>query len=139
MTTTRSNAVREFREVYADCIIDPDDPDMGKAMRGRTLQWRGDRISLPDAAWWYSQLPECEGYNPSVLPGLLAEFPFTADDPGERFIEVTPAREYSTCMYLHVADEMRDKVEAFVRENFGADEVNWQRVCGSDTLRIWWD
>lgn len=134
-------ALREFREVYGDCIIDPGDPGFDKAMEGRTLQWLGDRLSLIDAAWWYSQIPDCEGYKSCVLPGLLAEF----RDDG---ITVTPSRAYSTCMFLHVPRlngdvtdspgylQLRKQIEEFVRETFGADEVDWQK---DESLRIWWD
>jgi len=53
-------------------------------------------------------------------------------------IEVTPAREYSVAIYLHVPDKngLRQRVENFVHDKFQADSISWQR---DGALYVWWD
>ena len=90
------------------------------------------RIPLQDAAVCYAQI--VDGYNefrPHMIVDLNAKFA----DCG---IEVTPAREYSVGVYLHVPDKagLRKRVEGFVQANFQADLVKWQ---DDGTLHVWWD
>ena len=70
-------------------------------------------------------------YRPHMIPILWGKF-------CRNKIEVTPAREYSVAIYLHVADRpgLRQRVEAFCNEHFEADIVEW---VDEDTLHIWWD
>ena len=75
-----------------------------------------------------------EGYNefqPYMIVHLGAVF-------ADCDIEVTPAREFSVAVYLHVPNKpgLRRRVEAFVQTNFRADVVAWQ---DDGTLRVWWD
>ena len=129
-----ANIIAEFKTVYADAVA----PCLTEAVwqevsARRRLEWRGDRrIPLQDAAVCYAQI--LHGYNafqPDMIAGLHGAFA----DCG---IEVTPAREYSVAVYLHVPDKpgLRKRVERFVRANFDADVVSWQ---DGGTLRVWWD
>ena len=103
----------------------------------RQLEWRSDRrIPLQDAAICYAQI--LNGYN-EFQPQIIAELHAAFADCG---IEVTPAREYSVAVYLHVPvldkeeQPLRKRVERFVRANFQADVVSWQ---DSESLYVWWD
>ena len=83
---------------------------------------------------WTGEAQIDGGYNefdPKVLAGLLQAFPTAG-------IEVTPAREASVAVYLHVPDAtgLQKQVEMFVRNCFRADEVSWR---DEGTLRCWWD
>jgi hypothetical protein len=126
--------IEEFRTVYADAVTPCLTETVWKeAARKRTLEWRSEcRIPLKDAAVCYAQI--VDGYN-EFRPHMIADLHAAFDDCG---IEVTPAREYSVGIYLHVPDKpgLRKRVEGFVRANFQADLVSWQ---GSETLHVWWD
>jgi len=58
-------------------------------------------------------------YRPHMIPHLWSAF-------HRDKIEVTPAREYSVAIYLHVPDApgLRQRVEAFCNGHFNADVVN---------------
>ncbi len=129
-----ASIIKEFRTVYADAVVEClTEAAWQEASQKRTLKWRSDRrIPLQDAAVCYAAI--VEGYNefqPSMIADLYAAFA----DCG---IEVTPAREYSVAVYLHVPDKpgLRKRVEEFVRANFQADVVSWQ---DGGTLHVWWD
>jgi hypothetical protein len=128
------NVLREFRTTYADCMVRRLTPAVWRRVaQKRRLQWKSDiRLSLPDAALCYGQMKT--NYNlfePRFIADLAEAFP-DAD------ITVTPAREYSVAVYLHVPDvaDLRQRVEQFVNERFSADEVLWQTP---ETLLCWWD
>ena len=129
-----ADIIKEFRTVYADavveCLTEAVWQDVAKK---RTLEWKSDhRIPLEDAAVCYGQI--VDGYN-EFKPHMLADLHAAFADCG---IEVTPAREYSVGIYLHVPDKpgLRKRVERFVKANFQADLVSWQ---DSGTLHVWWD
>lgn len=129
---TTATTAKSFAEAYADAVIpDMTDAQWNEAEGVRQLNWRGERMPLAQAAELYATI--VDGYNefqPNMLSDLLAEFP-------DRGIEVTPAREYSVGVYLHVPiGALRRQVRLFVEENFHADEVDWVE---SDTLHVWWD
>ena len=135
---------KTFEQVYADAVI----PNMTEAQwteagKQRQLNWHGERMPLAEAAVLYAKI--VEGYNdfkPDAIAKLQAEFP----DAG---IEVTPARESSVAVYLHIPDEFKERVEAFVREHLSANEVDtvtefsWMQPGEAQlkdkTLRVWWD
>jgi hypothetical protein len=148
-----------FRQAYADAIIPYEDTPafhaaQREAMKHRDLKWHGERIPLAQAASIFAEL--VDGYNafrPDTLKDLLAAFPNDG-------IEVTPAREYSVAVYLHIpASEgfsLREQVEAFIREKLEADEIDWydgicrlepgepgakvcDRTLADAALRVWWD
>ena len=140
-TRTRSKAekdtasiIKEFKAVYADAVTEClTDAAWEEAAQERTLEWRSDRrISLQDAAICYASI--VEGYN-EFRPFMIAHLGAVFADCD---IEVTPAREFSVAVYLHVPNKpgLRTRVEAFVQSNFRADVVSWQ---DDGTLRIWWD
>jgi hypothetical protein len=138
MTTTTNAAVREvmneFRTTYADAVIaDMTDSQFWEATRTRRLMWQStQRLSLADAVRCYGQLAgPYNRFRPNMLRKLLTAF----RDDG---IQVTPAREYSVAVYLHVPDVagLRSRVESFVRRRFQADAISWQE---DGTLRCWWD
>lgn len=129
-----SNVLREFRTVYADAVFaNMTDADWPVVSRKRRLTWRSaQRLSLADAARCYGQMVgSYNEFRPSLLSDLLKAFP-------NEGIEVTPAREYSVAVYLHIPDagDLRSRVESFAREHFLADEVDWEEP---GTLRCWWD
>ena len=129
-----ASIIKEFKTVYADAVA----PCLTEAVwqevaARRQLEWRSNRrIPLQDAALCYAAI--VEGYNefqPSMIAHLGAVF-------ADRGIEVTPAREFSVAVYLHVPDKpgLRERVEEFVQANFQADVVSWQ---DGGTLRVGWD
>ena len=126
--------IEEFKTAYADAVVEClTHETFEEASRIRQLQWKAPRrISLKDAADCYASI--LHGYNefqPSMIADLHSEF----SDCG---IEVTPVREYSVGVYLHVPDKpgLRKRVEKHVQANFQADLVKWQ---DSGTLHVWWD
>lgn len=128
------DVMKEFQEAYADTVNEWESHAEWKALDARRrLTWqRPRRIPLANASWIYSLMSH--GYNlyrPHMIPHLWSAF--------HRYkIEVTPAREYSVAIYLHVPDRpgLRQRVEAFCKEHFEADVV--ERV-DEGTLHIWWD
>ena len=133
-TEEAARIVKEFRTVYADAVAPCDTEEAWiKASAKRQLNWRAEhRISLKDAARCYAAIKE--GYN-AFQPNMIANLQRAFPDCG---IEVTPAREYSVAIYLHVPDkqQLRQRVEKFVHAEFDADTVSWQ---GDGALRVWWD
>lgn len=132
--TSKVNDVsRAFRKTYADALPEcQTETQWAQASRIRRLMWRSKRrVSLANAARLYGQLGTYNAFRPEMVSDLYAAFP----DDG---IQVTPAREYSVAVYLHVpaAGNLRSQVERFVRTHFEADEVHWE---SEDTLRVWWD
>ena len=129
-----ASIIKEFREVYADAVAPClTDAAWQEAAQKRTLEWQSDRrIPLQDAAVCYAAI--VDGYN-EFQPQVIADLRTAFADCG---IEVTPAREYSVAVYLHIPDNpgLRKQVEGFVRANFQADFVSWQ---DSGTLHVWWD
>lgn len=129
-----ASIIMEFRTVYADAVTEClADAAWEKAARERTLEWRSDsRIPLQDAAVCYASI--VEGYN-EFRPYMIAHLGAVFADCD---IEVTPAREFSVAVYLHVPDKpgLRTRVEAFAQSNVQADVVSWQ---DDGTLRVWWD
>lgn len=133
-STSVDDVLRDFREAYADAVTAWNSHEEWEALaQRRRLTWMAPRrIPLSEAARCYAQI--VGGYNafrPNMIPQLSAKF------PSDR-IEVTPAREYSVAVYLHVPDDrgLRDRVETFVNNRFDADVVSW---VDESTLRIWWD
>lgn len=129
-----ADIIDEFKTAYADAVVEClTNEAFEEASRIRQLQWKAAlRISLKDAADCYATI--LHGYNefqPSMMADLHSEFA----DCG---IEVTPVREYSVGVYLHVPDKpgLRKRVEGFVQAKFKADCVTWQ---DSETLHVWWD
>ena len=129
-----NDVMREFSEVYADAVNEWQTPDEWKALDARRcLKWRAARrIPLANASWLYSLMSH--GYNlyqPHMIPHLWSAF------HGDK-IEVTPVREYSVGILLHVPDRpgLRQRVEAFAIQHFEADVVEWN---DDGTLHIWWD
>lgn len=141
---TTATVTKTFEQVYADAVI----PNMTEAQwteasKQRQLNWHGERMPLSEAAELYAKI--IEGYNdfkPDAIAKLQAEFP----DAG---IEVTPARESSVAVYLHIPDGLQDRVKAFVLKHLSAAEVDTvtEFSCLQDGetklkgkgLRIWWD
>ncbi len=132
----RIEILSTFKLVYADALIDLDLPDdevevaQKIAHPKRKLQWKGTRMPLDQAAELYALMKW--GYNnfePDMLDKLWQAYP----DGG---IEVTPARESSPAVYLHVPIGQRRQVRVFVEKHFHAGEVDWEQA---DTLRVWWD
>lgn len=126
--------MREFRTTYADClVVEITDEVWSQAVRVRRLNWKSDhRLTLAEAARCYGQMAiQYNAFDPDVIADLSKAFPNDG-------IEVTPAREYSVAVYLHVlaVSDLRKRVETFVRERFVADDVDW---VDSETLRVWWD
>lgn len=131
----------KFCQVYADAVKNHTDKE---AREKRQLYWHGPRVSLAEAAKLYALIED--GYNnfePDMLAKLLAEFP----DGG---IEVTPAREGSPVVYLHIPRSVILKhVEAFIKTSFDADEVDivdhftclqeGETELVGKALRVWWD
>ncbi|KKL44627.1 hypothetical protein LCGC14_2363780 [marine sediment metagenome] len=142
MIATTAENLDKFRQVYADAVLplDASDSEMDAAVAVRELRWEGPRMPLADVVELYASIEH--GYNdfkPQVIADLAAEFP----DSG---IEATPTRINSVGIFLHVgtglpvnfiSGNLNDRVVAFVRANFKADEVDWQP--GGETLRVWWD
>ncbi len=130
-----ASIIQEFRAVYADAVVEClTEATWEEAARKRTLEWQSDRrIPLHEAAACYAAI--VEGYN-AFQPHMIADLHAAFADCG---IEVTPAREYSVAVYLHVPNKpgLRKRVERFVKANFQADLVSWQDDGG--TLRVWWD
>lgn len=126
--------IERFRVVYADAVAPClTEAAWEEAAKKRTLEWRSERrIPLQDAAVCYAQI--VDGYN-EFQPNMISDLHAAFADCG---IEVTPAREYSVGVYLHVPDKpgLRKRVERFVRANFQADVVSWE---DTGTLYIWWD
>jgi len=126
--------MREFRITYADAVIpDMTDAQWSKAAGVRRLTWQSPhRVSLAEAVACYAQMESTyNAFDPELLHDLNAAF-------GTEGIQVTPAREYSVAVYLHVPNtsDLRQRVETFVRERFNADDVGWTEP---GTLRCWWD
>jgi hypothetical protein len=126
--------LRDFLVTYADVIAPNRTPERWDLTeRVRRLTWKSKhRITLADAVWCYGQI--AVGYNefqPAMLTELHRAFP-------DEDIQVTPARELSVAIYLHVPNrnDLWKRIETFVNEHFNADEVKW---VTSDTLRCWWD
>ena len=129
-----SQVKQEFRITYADAVIpDMTDAQWSEAERIRRLTWKSPhRLSLANAAKCYGQMATT--YN-EFHSGLLYDLKSAFGNDG---IQVTPAREYSVAVYLHIPDHdgLRQRVESFVRERFNADNVDW---VDTETLRVWWD
>ena len=135
---------KTFEHVYADAVIhDMTDEQWEAASKQRQLNWHGERMPLSEAAELYSTI--CDGYNkfrPEMFGMLQTEFP----DAG---IEVTPAREFSVAIYLHIPDAFKDRVKSFVLKHLSADEVDTvtrftclqpgEAELDGEALRIWWD
>ena len=130
--------IKEFKRVYSDAVVEClTEAVWQDVVTKRQLEWRSDRrIPLQDAATCYAQI--LHGYN-EFQPQMIADLHAAFADCG---IEVTPAREYSVAVYLHVPvldkeeQPLRKRVERFVRANFQADVVSWQ---DSESLYVWWD
>jgi len=138
--TTATASLDKFRQVYADAVTTTY-PVTNEAMKTRQLYWHGERIPLSEAAEAYALISQ--GYNefkPNMLAKLLKAFPDG--------IEVTPAREASVAVYLHLLTLPRD-VKLFVDKHFNADEVDvvdhftclqdGEVELDGEALRIWWD
>lgn len=133
-----ASIIEEFKRVYADAVVEClTDAIWQHLVKKRQLEWRSERrIPLQDAAVCYAQI--MHGYN-AFQPTMIGDLQIAFPDAG---IEVTPAREYSVVVYLHIPvldmeeQSLRKRVERFVRKHFEADEVKWQR---DESLRIWWD
>ena len=129
-----ASIIAEFRVVYADAVVEClTEAVWEEVARKRTLEWRSERrIPLQDAAVCYAQI--VDGYN-AFHPRMISDLHKSFADCG---IEVTPVREYSVGIYLHVPDKpgLRKRVERFVKANFEADLVSWKE---SETLHVWWD
>jgi len=137
---TATASLEKFRQVYADAVTETQPTET--AMEIRELEWHGQRMPLAEAAEAYATI--CDGYNkfePYMLARLLEAFP----DAG---IEVTPAREFSVAVYLHIPTG-KEIVAAWVDQNLEADNVGFVThfTCLQDgeadlvgeALRIWWD
>lgn len=124
----------EFREAYADCMTQElTDEVWEQVSRVRKLEWKADQpISLADAVKCYGQMATSYNeFKPGVLKSLQKAFP----DAG---ITVTPSREFSVAVYLHIPDApgLRQEVEAFITRRFRADTIEWEE---DGTLHVWWD
>lgn len=148
MTTQTANLVK-FRKVYADAVVPISiltqaefNAAMEQAGPERELAWHGERMPLGEAAEQYAEI--VDGYNdfkPNMLKDLAAAFP-------DNDIEVTPARESSVAVYLHIPTG-RQIVRAWIEQNLNADEVDFvtKFSCLQDgevelvgeALRVWWD
>lgn len=133
MSVTES-VMREFGTTYADATLpNMSDAQWQVAASKRRLTWKSPhRLSLSDAVKCYGQI--AVNYN-EFHAGLIRAFHCAFRDDG---IQVTPAREMSVAIYLHVpnAGDLRSRVESFCRERFNADDVDWTE---DGTLRCWWD
>ena len=145
-TATKATNLGKFRQVYADAVIhNMTDEDWEKASKLRQLNWHGERMPLAEAAKAYATI--CDGYNdfkPNVLAKLLAAFPNDG-------IEVTPARESSVAVYLHIpkGGTVPARVKVFILKRFDAKEVDivdrftclqdGEAELDGEALRIWWD
>ena len=91
--------LREFQVVYADAVNEWNSPEEWEALAvRRSLEWKAcRRIPLANASWCYSLISEYNEYRAHMIPHLWAMF--HSDK-----IEVTPVREYSVGIYLHVPD-----------------------------------
>lgn len=128
----------EFRTVYGTCC--------GGVYETEKMVWRSPlRLSLAEAIKCYGQMKETYNeFKPALLRRLLKAFP-------NHGIEVTPAREYSVAVYLHIPDVegLRARVREWIEKNWGADEVHWMAPTSATglvfahsegkTLRCWWD
>ncbi len=108
--------LREFRITYADAL-DPEinDEEWTRASKKRRLVWRHPRqVSLETAAHLYGELAIYNGFRPSMVHALRKAF-------AKEGITVTPARDYSVVVFLHVPDRqaLRKRVEGF-----GAEKVS---------------
>ncbi len=125
--------LHEFRTTYSDAI----DPEMDasqwtRASQKRRLVWRhSGQVSLGLAARLYGELSTYNEFRPGMIEALHKAF--AADG-----ITVTPGRDYSVVIYLHVPDRpaLRERVEGFVRSRLRPDELSWDK---GETLRVWWD
>ncbi len=125
--TTATSITDQFRTAYADALKhSTGTPD---EMRRRNLNWQGDRISLTEAAQMYALVPGYNEYSGEMLGELLEAFP-------EAGIEVTPGRESSVVVYLHIKPDLKAEVLAWIVNNWSADEHDWEN---NGTLRVWWD
>ena len=129
-----AQVMQAFRMAYADAVIPiMTDAQWQEAARIRQLEWKSPRrLSLADAVTCYDQMASSYNeFHPGVLRDLNAAF-------GNDGIQVTPAREMSVAVYLHIPDagDLRSRVETFAREHFIADDVAWTKP---GTLRCWWD
>ncbi len=125
--------LREFRITYADAL-DPEinDEAWARAAKKRRLVWRHPRqVSLETAAHLYGELAVYNGFRPSMVKALHKAF-------AGKGITVTPGRDYSVVIYLHVPDRpgLRERVEGFVRADLHPDELSWE---DDGALRLWWD
>ena len=125
--------LREFRTTYVD-VLDPEmsHEEWNRASKKRRLVWRCPRqVSLDTAADLYGELSVYNGFHPSMVKELHKAF-------AGKGITVTPAREYSVAILLHVPNcrSLRERVMVFVRDNLNPDEVSWEE---DGTLRLWWD
>lgn len=135
---------KTFEQAYADAVIpEMTDKQQTVACQIRQLHWHGERIPLGEAAELYAKI--CDGYNEFNADMLLKlKTEFAGVD-----IEVTPARESSVTVYLHIPEGKRDAVEDFVNETFHADEIDTvdhftcleegEPELVGEALRIWWD
>ncbi len=125
--------LHEFRTTYADALDSEMDPsEWTRLSTKRRLVWRHSRrVSLELAARLYGELSTYNDFRPSMIRALHEAF--VRDG-----ITVTPGRDYSVVIYLHVPDRaaLRERVEGFVRDNLHADEISWEE---DEMLRIWWD
>ncbi len=145
MTTVTTASLDKFRQVYADAVIrDMTDEQCKVAVKERQLHWHGERITLAEAAEIYATI--CQGYN-EFKPNMLKRLLVVCPDVG---IEVTPAREGSVAVYLHIPTGRQQKsVEAWVKKMLNADEVDvvdhftclqdGEEELDGEALRIWWD
>ena len=131
---TTVKVLRDFMTTYCDAIHPNSTGERWPlAARVRRLVWKSEhRVTLADAVWCYGLFSG--GYNefqPDMLTDLQHSFP-------EDGIQVTPAREYSVAVYLHVPNkkDLRKRIETFANEHFKADDVQW---VTPGTLRCWWD
>ena len=126
--------MEEFRRAYADCMIaDMSDEDWREAVQVRQLTWKASHdLPLAAAVRCFDQMA-CN-YN-EFEPAMIAELARAFPDAG---ITLTPAREYSVAIYVHVpnARGLRQRVQRFAAEHFHADEISWEN---EETLRCWWD
>lgn len=124
----------EFRKSYSDCVIaDMSREDCDRALRTRRLVWKSDRaIPLAEAARCYAQMAmRYNEFDPDMIAELARAFPNDA-------ITVTPAREYSVAVYIHVpfTPGLRSLVKQRNAPPRTADEVAW---IEDGILRCWWD
>ena len=142
-TVTIPTLIEKFRQVYADAVkSDLSDEAMYKK---RSLHWHGERVSLADAVEAFALIEDgYNEFNSETLAKLQTEFP----DAG---IEVTPAREGSVAVYLHIpaGKTLTDRVKAWIKRNLRADEIDivtkfsclqdGEAELVGEALRVWWD